>query len=147
MAAGTTYKQCGCRDDDGRRLGQRCPRLHRRDGGWSSDHGRWYYQLELPARANGTRRPVRRGGFSSRDAARAELDRARELLAIAPAAEAVSAAKGHVGGDSPAGLYERLPTLFIGLWQVALAVRVLRTNPETESGPPSVVTPGASQAA
>lgn len=29
------------------------------------------------------------------------------------------------GADSPAGLYERLPTLFIGLWQVVFALRVL----------------------
>ncbi|MFE7719320.1 DUF998 domain-containing protein [Nocardia rhizosphaerihabitans] len=29
------------------------------------------------------------------------------------------------GADSPAGLYERLPTLFIGLWQVVFAFRVL----------------------
>ncbi|MFD3707066.1 DUF998 domain-containing protein [Nocardia sp. NPDC058658] len=28
------------------------------------------------------------------------------------------------GADSLAGLYERLPTLFIGLWQIAFAVRV-----------------------
>jgi hypothetical protein len=37
-------------------LGRRCPRL-RRGGGWNPDHGTWYYQLELPAHADGTRRP------------------------------------------------------------------------------------------
>ena len=45
MAAGNTYKQCGCRDDDGKRLGQQCPRLRRGNGTWSTRHGRWYYQL------------------------------------------------------------------------------------------------------
>jgi hypothetical membrane protein len=47
------------------------------------------------------------------------------LVAVALFFAAVSAARGHDGGDSPAGLYERLPTLFIGLWQIAFAFRVL----------------------
>jgi len=83
MAAGTTYKQCGCRDDAGRRLGQKCPRLRRSDGAWSRDHGRWYYQLELPPQPDGTRRtPLRRGGFASQKDTQRELNQARELLAI-----------------------------------------------------------------
>ena len=85
MAAGATYKQCGCRDNTGRRLGKKCPRLRRADGAWSHGHGRWYYQLELPSRPDGTRRtPLRRGGFGSQKDAQRELDRARELLAIPP---------------------------------------------------------------
>jgi len=47
------------------------------------------------------------------------------LAVIAAYLAAVSAAKGHAGGDSPAGLLERIPTVLIGLWQIALAVRVL----------------------
>jgi hypothetical membrane protein len=47
------------------------------------------------------------------------------LVAVALFFAAVSAANGHDGGDSPAGFYERLPTLFIGLWQIAFAFRVL----------------------
>jgi integrase len=83
MAAGTTYKQCGCRDQAGKRLGQKCPRLRRADSAWSRDHGRWYYQLELPPHPDGTRRtPLRRGGFSSQKDAQRELNLARELLAI-----------------------------------------------------------------
>src|SRR6266571_4835988 len=89
MAAGTTYKQCGCRDDDGRRLGQRCLRLRRRNGTWNPAHGSWYYQLELPPNLDGTRRtPLRRGGFASQDDAGQELDQVRELLAIADPADA-----------------------------------------------------------
>ena len=85
MAAGTTYKQCGCRDGNGRRLGQKCDRLRRTDGAWSRDHGRWYYQLELPPQPDGTRRtPLRRGGFASQASARRQLNQARELLAIPP---------------------------------------------------------------
>jgi integrase len=88
MAAGTTYKQCGCRDENRRRLGQKCSRLRRADGAWSRDHGRWYYQLELPARADGTRcPPLRRGGFTSQTAAQRELDQARVLLAIPAVAD------------------------------------------------------------
>jgi hypothetical membrane protein len=47
------------------------------------------------------------------------------LAVIAAYMAAVTAAKGHAGGDSPAGLLERIPTVLIGLWQVAMAVRVL----------------------
>jgi hypothetical protein len=83
MAAGSTYKQCGCRQG-GRRLGQACPKLRRGDGTWSPFHGRWHYQLELPPRADGTRRaPLRHGGFDTQTDASRELRQARDLLAIA----------------------------------------------------------------
>ena len=66
MAEGNTYKQCGCRSDDGKRLGQQCPKLRRGNGTWGTRHGRWYYQLELPPRADGARRALlRRGGFDT----------------------------------------------------------------------------------
>ena len=84
MAEGNTYKQCGCRSADGKRLGQQCPKLRRGNGTWSTRHGRWYYQLELPPRADGARRaPLRRGGFDTQADADQELGQARELLAIA----------------------------------------------------------------
>src|SRR5260370_27504190 len=87
MAAGTTYKQCSCRDDHGRRLGQKCARLRRANGAWSSRHGTWYYQLELPPNPDGSRRnPLRRGGFATQDDAEQELAAPRDLLAIAPPA-------------------------------------------------------------
>jgi hypothetical protein len=59
------------------------------------------------------------------------------LAVIAAFFAAVSAAHGHAGGDSPAGFYERLPTLLIGLWQIALARNVMtsRTTPPTTSRP------------
>ncbi|GGL42653.1 tyrosine-type recombinase/integrase [Planomonospora parontospora] len=87
MANGTTYKTCGCRDEaTGKQLGKQCPKL-RRPGGrgdwWSSTHGRWAYQLELPAHADGRRRtPLRRSGFATLEEAEAELDHARGLLAL-----------------------------------------------------------------
>ena len=84
MPAGITYKQCGCRGENGKRLGQHCPKLRRGNGSWSPSHGRWYYQIELPPSAEGLRRPpLRRGGFGSQAEAGKELNQARELLAIA----------------------------------------------------------------
>jgi hypothetical protein len=81
--SGTTFKLCGCRDEAGKPLGRKCPRL-RRGTGWSHGHGAWYYQIELPPRADLRRRaPLRRGGFPTQAGARAELDQVRELLAIA----------------------------------------------------------------
>ncbi|WUI01589.1 site-specific integrase [Spirillospora sp. NBC_00431] len=83
MPAGTTYKACGCRAPDGRAQGGKCPKLRRRGGSWSPTHGSWYYQFELPPNADGTRRnPIRRGGFTSQDAAEAQITRLHELLAI-----------------------------------------------------------------
>ena len=84
MSTGTTYKQCSCRDAaTSRPLGRACPKL-RRGNGWNPDHGSWYYQLELPPRGDGTRRPpLRKGGFTVKTGAEAELDLARELMAIA----------------------------------------------------------------
>ena len=84
MADANTYKQCGCHGGDGKRLGSKCPRLRRRNGTWNPAHGRWHYQLELPPRADGSRRnPLRRGGFATQADAEHEMDQARELLAIA----------------------------------------------------------------
>jgi integrase len=84
MNAGTTFKRCGCREEGtGRLLGRRCPKL-RRGNGWSPVHGTWYYQLELPPHADGSRRPpLRHGGFPDKTGAETELALARELLAIA----------------------------------------------------------------
>ncbi|MEU6036149.1 tyrosine-type recombinase/integrase [Actinomadura sp. NPDC047616] len=83
-AKGRTFKSCGCRDQAGRKLGQQCPKLRRADGRWSTTHGTWNYQLELPPNADGTRRgPLRRGGYPSQDAADDEMNEVRELLNIA----------------------------------------------------------------
>jgi hypothetical membrane protein len=75
--------------------------------------------VAVPAAMLATRR------HSSRDwAAFSVAGSVLSLLAVVVYAALVAAAHGHDGGDSPAGLFERLPTLFIGLWQVAFAVRV-----------------------
>ena len=86
MATGTTFKTCGCRDEQtGRQLGKKCPKLRRPGAAkqWSSTHGKWAYQLELPPHADGRRRtPLRRHGFITLEDAEAELDHARGLLAL-----------------------------------------------------------------
>jgi Phage integrase, N-terminal SAM-like domain len=94
MASGNTYKRCSCRDDNGTRLGQQCPRLLRANGTWNPAHGRWYYQIELPPHADGSRRPpLRHGSFPTETAAARELGQARELLALADPGDPASAVR------------------------------------------------------
>lgn len=61
--SGSVYKRCGCRDvSSGRQLGRHCPKLVQRG------HGSWYF-----AAPRGYGRPLRRGGYATRDQARAAL--------------------------------------------------------------------------
>ena len=82
MTEGSVSKRCTC-TDGGRRLGARCPKLRRPNGGWNPAHGSWGYQLELPPIPGRSRRQLRRSGFDSRDAAVDERDHARGLLDLA----------------------------------------------------------------
>ncbi|MET8323349.1 tyrosine-type recombinase/integrase [Micromonospora sp. NPDC005189] len=84
MPDGSIFKRCGCRHPDtGKPFGNDCPKLRRPNRAWSSEHGHWAYQLELPPTADGQRRQLRRSGLPTRRAAADELDQARELLALA----------------------------------------------------------------
>ncbi|RLK23799.1 site-specific recombinase XerD [Micromonospora sp. M71_S20] len=84
MPDGSIFKRCGCRQPDtGKPFGNACPKLRRPNRAWSSEHGHWAYQLELPATGDGRRRQLRRAGLDSRREAAAELDHARALLALA----------------------------------------------------------------
>ncbi|MEO3928876.1 hypothetical protein ABGB07_34225 [Micromonosporaceae bacterium B7E4] len=78
MADGSITKRCGCRQN-GKRLGAKCPKLHRGNG-WNPHHGSWRYQLELPLDGAGGRRQLRRTGFDTREEAVDERDHARALL-------------------------------------------------------------------
>lgn len=60
----SVYKRCVCRDEQGKELGRRCPRLR------NGRHGTWYYAVDLP-RAGGKRKQMRRGGHASREDAEA----------------------------------------------------------------------------
>ncbi|WP_344921669.1 DUF998 domain-containing protein [Streptosporangium oxazolinicum] len=74
--------------------------------------------LGLPAAALVTvRRPLR--GWAAFSVAAGVLS----LVAVALFFATVAASPD--GGDSPAGLFERLPTLVMGLWQVTFALRTL----------------------
>ena len=75
-ALGAVGKRCSCRGPDNKPLGQDCPKFKR------SDHGQWFWRLDLPEDDQGRRRPRRRSGFTSHTAAQAELDAARDLLGI-----------------------------------------------------------------
>ncbi|MFD8493878.1 tyrosine-type recombinase/integrase [Amycolatopsis sp. NPDC059657] len=80
---GRTYKRCACADPDtGKIIGVTCPKLKRRSGAWSSEHGNWCYQAELPRRADGKRRILRRGGFAGQTEAQAELDYVADLVEL-----------------------------------------------------------------
>jgi hypothetical protein len=82
MNNGTTTKRCGCRHPDtGKPLGSKCPKL-RRGTGWNPNHDIWQYQIELPARAEGRRRPLRRSGFATQTDAADALRKIKEALAV-----------------------------------------------------------------
>jgi integrase len=85
--SGSIYKRCTCTDKQTRRrLGQSCPKLRRRNGTWSTDHGMWGYQYELPA-SGGTRRTARRATYDSSTAAQEALDQVRVLVGLADPTE------------------------------------------------------------
>lgn len=90
---GTTFKRCGCRDTTGKLLGKKCLKLRRPGGSWNPNHGVWYLQIELPARADGARRPQRRGGFESQTDADGELAKIREAIAVADPGDPVELAR------------------------------------------------------
>ena len=71
MNRGRVYRRCGCRDQDRRQLGAKCPQLAK------AEHGTWTFAVDLPA-SGGPRKTVRRGGFSSNDQAATALRRFHE---------------------------------------------------------------------
>jgi integrase len=105
---GTISKTCTCTDPNGKRLGGRCPQLRRATGAWSSSHGVWRLQLEVPTPAGTPRRQFRRAGFPSRDDAQDVLDEARTLLALAPRDRELTLRIAQLLLDLPAG--QPLPT-------------------------------------
>ncbi|WP_017624705.1 tyrosine-type recombinase/integrase [Nocardiopsis chromatogenes] len=81
---GSIFKRCGCRNTTtGKLLGAACPRLKRPGGAWSSAHGAWGFQLELPRTDKGARRQARRIGLPGREEALEQLDHTKALLTLA----------------------------------------------------------------
>ncbi len=67
--SGRLFRRCGCRDDDGRQAGTRCPNLTA-----NRKHGTWCFRIDLPTQG-GKRRPMERGGYTRKaDAERALTD-------------------------------------------------------------------------
>jgi integrase len=75
--AGGVRRRCRCRDENGKDLGSRCPKLKQRR------HGTWYLQQELARSADDTRNLFRRNGYATQTDAQADLDRVRELVNLA----------------------------------------------------------------
>ncbi|MEU1631136.1 site-specific integrase [Streptomyces sp. NPDC020096] len=61
--AGHVFRRCGCRNQQGKQLGARCPKL-----ATDPDHGTWTFSLDLPS-ADRYRTTVRRGGYPTAEAA------------------------------------------------------------------------------
>lgn len=60
-------RRCGCRDEDGKQYGPRCPKLR------NSRHGRWSFRLSAGSDPKtGRRRYVTKGGFGSYEEAKSE---------------------------------------------------------------------------
>ncbi|MEU0058494.1 site-specific integrase [Streptomyces sp. NPDC006334] len=72
--AGGITRRCECRGEDGKRLGQKCPLLAKRN------HGTYQLRQELPAAADGTRRTFRRTGYEKVTDAQGDLDKVRAIL-------------------------------------------------------------------
>lgn len=77
MTVGGIRRRCRCRDENGKDLGSKCPKLAQRS------HGSWQVQQELARTEEGKRRFFRREGFDTKKNAEACRDRVRELLNIA----------------------------------------------------------------
>lgn len=98
MKAGSTRRRCRCRDENGRDLGSRCPKLAQRS------HGSWQLRQELEPTVDGRRRTFRRLGYTTQTGAQADLDTVRGILALgksAEDAEAVSAMLDALDKDEP----------------------------------------------
>lgn len=72
--AGSITKRCECRDEDGKRLGSKCPQLSKRA------HGNHQLRQELPPDEKGNRRTFRRTGYAKVTDAQSDLDKIRALL-------------------------------------------------------------------
>ncbi|MFG2846364.1 tyrosine-type recombinase/integrase [Kitasatospora sp. NPDC048296] len=67
---GRVYRRCGCRDDQRRQLGARCPLL-----AIDPHHGTWTFAVDSHIALDGKRHTVRRGGFPKKKAAKKALHR------------------------------------------------------------------------
>jgi integrase len=71
------YKRCECRGEDGKLLGNSCPKLTKKN------HGTAALRQELPPDAEGKRRTFRRTGYATVTTAQGDLSRLQAILALA----------------------------------------------------------------
>jgi integrase len=74
--AGSIYRRCECRGEDGKLLGNACPQLKRKA------HGSVALRQELPPDADGKRRTFRRTGYTSVAEAQGDLSRLQAILSL-----------------------------------------------------------------
>ncbi|MEU5091684.1 tyrosine-type recombinase/integrase [Streptomyces sp. NPDC021356] len=74
--AGSIYRRCECRGNDGKLLGNSCPQLKKKS------HGSVALRQELPPDAEGKRRTFRRTGYDSVTTAQGDLSRLQAILAL-----------------------------------------------------------------
>ncbi|MFI6296761.1 tyrosine-type recombinase/integrase [Nonomuraea sp. NPDC050790] len=79
---GNGFKRCKCRDEHGRELGARCPKLRRANGSWNPNHGSWYGKAEVAPGPDGKRIHLRLGGFATEAELNAYYDTAGDLLSV-----------------------------------------------------------------
>jgi hypothetical protein len=68
---GRVYRRCACRNDDGKQLGTRCPKLA------NPRHGIWAFAVDRPA-ADSSRKTMRRSGFTTKAEASEALSKVLE---------------------------------------------------------------------
>lgn len=73
-SAGSVYRRCECRDDDGKLLSNACPQLKKKS------HGSVALRQELPPDAEGKRRTFRRTGYKKVTEAQGDLSRLQAIL-------------------------------------------------------------------
>lgn len=78
-ARGTIGKRCSCRGEDGKQLGQKCPKLWRGNNTYSPTHGRWFFSITV--RIKGQKKQILRSGFASKEEAQDALDKVRQAHA------------------------------------------------------------------
>ncbi|MFE4051200.1 tyrosine recombinase XerC [Streptomyces sp. YIM B13518] len=74
--AGSIYRRCECRGEDGKLLGTSCPKLKRKN------HGAVGLRQELPPDAEGKRRTFRRTGYATVAEAQGDLSRLQAILEL-----------------------------------------------------------------
>jgi integrase len=79
----STHVRCACTGEDGKALGQACPRLWRKDGSWNSRHGSSGFAVRIPTSEG--MKLIKRFGYASGAATHTAARHVTELLDLAGA--------------------------------------------------------------